>query len=189
MSETPTRTTFRPRRPRANSVKLVSLLQRPPRSASVGSGAQKWPGAVMNDQKPVVHHTVHGTYGTPRGWYAYGVRTVAQQCHVPQVRTLRRRPVRTLRRPRGVRVSLARSHCGSRPLPLRSVPSRRTAGRSSRSVTPRSTSSTSHGRSASTRSRSFAATATRCTHSSPRGNVAGAPRRCKRSLGCSERTE
>ena len=79
MSETPTRTTFRPRRPRANSVKLVSLLQRPPRSASVGSGAQKWPGAVMNDQKPVVHHTVHGTYGTPRGWYAYGVRTVAQQ--------------------------------------------------------------------------------------------------------------
>ena len=188
MSETPTRTTFRPRRPRANSVKLVSLLQRPPRSASVGSGAQKWPGAVMNDQKPVVHHTVQRTARPEAGTSTVYVPW-RSSCHVPQVRTLRRRPARTLRRPRGVRVSLARSHCGSRPLPLRSVPSRRTAGRSSRSVTPRSTSSTSHGRSASTRSRSFAATATRCTHSSPRGNVAGAPRRCKRSLGCSERTE
>ena len=29
-----------------------------------------------------------------RGWYAYGVRTVAQQLPVPQVRTLRRRLVR-----------------------------------------------------------------------------------------------
>ena len=42
----------------AKSVKLVSLLQRGPRSASVGSGAQKWPGAVMNDQYPLWLATV-----------------------------------------------------------------------------------------------------------------------------------
>ena len=42
------------------------------------------------------HLWCHGTrYARhTRGWYAYGVRAVVQQLPVPQVRTLRRRPVR-----------------------------------------------------------------------------------------------